>query len=117
MRIIAAYLLSVLGGNDKPDASAVKKILDSVGATADDDQLNKLIEELAGKDINEVIAAGNAKLATVPTGGSGGGAAPAAGGAAAGAAAGGAAAAKKEEEKPKEKSEESEADMGFSLFD
>jgi len=26
-------------------------------------------------------------------------------------------AAKKEEEKPKEKSEESEADMGFSLFD
>jgi len=33
------------------------------------------------------------------------------------AAAGGAPAAKKEEEKPKEKSEESEADMGFSLFD
>jgi len=30
---------------------------------------------------------------------------------------GGGAAAKKEEEKPKEKSEESEADMGFSLFD
>jgi len=33
------------------------------------------------------------------------------------AAAGGGGAAKKEEEKPKEKSEESEADMGFSLFD
>ena len=116
MRIIAAYLLSVLGGNDAPDASAVKKILDSVGATADDAELTKLIGELSGKDINEVIAAGNAKLATVPTGGSGGGAAPATGGAAA---AGGAApaAAKKEEEKPKEKSEESEADMGFSLFD
>jgi len=36
---------------------------------------------------------------------------------AAAAPAAGGAAAKKEEEKPKEKSEESEADMGFSLFD
>jgi len=114
MRIIAAYLLAVLGGNDKPDAKAVKAILDSVGATADDAQLTKLIGELSGKDINEVIAEGQKKLATVPTGGSGGGAAPATG---AGSTKKGGAAKKEEEPAKKEKSEESEADMGFSLFD
>ncbi len=56
MRIIAAYLLSVLGGNDKPDAAAVKKILDAVGVTAEDEQFKKLIAELDGKDINDIIA-------------------------------------------------------------
>jgi len=114
MRIIAAYLLAVLGGNDKPDAAAITKILDSVGIKPDAEELKKLISELDGKDLNELIAEGTKKLGSVPVGGGGGGGAPAAAGAPA---AGGAAAAKKEEEKPKEKSEESEADMGFSLFD
>lgn len=116
MRIVAAYLLAVLGGNDHPDEKTVKKILDSVGIQAEEKQLLKVLEELKGKDINEVIAEGQKKIATLPVGGGGGGgAAPAAGGAAP--AKEDAKAKEKEKEKEKEKSEESGGDMGFSLFD
>jgi ribosomal protein L12E/L44/L45/RPP1/RPP2 len=59
---------------------------------------------LEGRDVGSML---------VTAGGSSG---PAPAGGAAPAAAGGAAPAK-EAEKPKEKSEESEADLGFSLFD
>jgi len=112
MKMIAAYLLAVLGGNTSPTADDVKNILESVGAEADEEKLDFLLTELKGKDITEVIAAGREKFASVP---SGGGAiavgAPAA-------AAGGAAPAEeaKKEEKVEEK-EESDDDMGFSLFD
>ena len=54
MRHLAAYLLLTLGGNESPSASDVKKVLDSVGIDADDDRLDKLINELKGKDLNEV---------------------------------------------------------------
>merc|ERR1712135_216855 len=78
MRYVAAYLLAQLGGNDAPDAAAIKAILGSVGV--DEEKLNKVISELSGKAIDDVLAEGKEKLASVP---SGGGAAPAAGGAAA----------------------------------
>ncbi|KNG48008.1 60s acidic ribosomal protein p2 [Stemphylium lycopersici] len=111
MKHLAAYLLLGLGGNTSPSAADVKSVLEAVGIESDDERLNKLISELEGKDINELIASGSEKLASVPSGGSGGGAAaPAAGGAAA--AAEEAPAAAKEEEK-----EESDDDMGFGLFD
>ncbi|KAI0876824.1 60s acidic ribosomal protein-domain-containing protein [Hypoxylon argillaceum] len=96
MKHLAAYLLLGLGGNTSPSASDIKKVLDSVGIEADEDRLDTLISELKGKDINELIAEGSTKLASVPSGGGGGG------GAAGGAAAGGAAAA---EEKVEEKEE------------
>ena len=70
-----------------------------MGAEADDAKISKLLAELSGKDLAEVIKAGSEKLASVPSGGGGGGgaaAAPAAGGAAA------PAAAKKEEVKEEE---------------
>merc|ERR1712189_158814 len=35
MRYVAAYLLAQLGGNDAPDAAAIKAILSSVGVDAD----------------------------------------------------------------------------------
>jgi large subunit ribosomal protein LP2 len=54
VKLIGAYLLATLGGNASPSASDVKKILDSVGIEADGEQLDKLIAELDGKDINEV---------------------------------------------------------------
>ncbi|OAP63492.1 60S acidic ribosomal protein P2 [Fonsecaea erecta] len=114
MKHLAAYLLLGLAGNTDPSESDIKGVLSSVGIDADEERLSKLLEELKGKDINELIAEGSTKLASVPTGGAGGAAAPAAGGAAAG----GAAAA--EEEKPAEKEEEkeeSDEDMGFGLFD
>ena len=110
MKHLAAYLLLGLGGNASPSADDVKKVLDSVGIEADDERLNTLISELEGKDINEIIATGTEKLASVPSGGAGG----AGGAAAGGAAAGGDAPA---EEKKEEEAEESDEDMGFGLFD
>ncbi|KAL0953612.1 hypothetical protein HGRIS_004820 [Hohenbuehelia grisea] len=111
MRHIAAYLLLQLGGNASPSAADIKKVLSAVGIEADAERLDKLISELEGKDINELIAEGSSKLASVPSGGAGA-AAPAAGGAAPAAAA-----AEKAEEKKEEEKEESDDDMGFGLFD
>lgn len=97
MRYVASYLLAALGGNSSPSAKDIKKILDSVGIEADDDRLNKVISELHGKNIEDVIAQGIGKLASVPAGGAvavsaaPGSAAPAAGSAPAAAAAAGAA--------------------------
>jgi len=115
MKHLAAYLLLGLGGNTSPSADDVKGVLESVGIDADEERLEKLISELKGKDLQELIAEGSTKLASVPSGGAGAGgaAAPAAGGAAAGG-------APAEEEKPAEKEEEkeeSDEDMGFGLFD
>ncbi|MXQ90454.1 hypothetical protein E5288_WYG016191 [Bos mutus] len=58
MRYVASYLLAALGGNSSPSAKDIKKILDSVGIEADDDRLNKVISELHGKNIEDVIAQG-----------------------------------------------------------
>ena len=58
MRYVASYLLAALGGNSSPSAKDIKKILDSVGIEADDDWLNKVISELNGKNIEDVIAQG-----------------------------------------------------------
>ncbi|CAL0304026.1 unnamed protein product [Lupinus luteus] len=115
MKVIAAYLLAVLGGNNAPSAHDLKNILSSVGAEADDDRIELLLTEVKGKDITELIAAGREKLASVP---SGGGAVAVAAAPSGGAAAGGAApAAEAKEEKKVEEKEESDDDMGFSLFD
>merc|ERR1711970_751835 len=110
MRYVAAYLLAQLGGNDAPSADDLKAILSSVGVDADEERLGKVMSELSGKNIDEVLAEGREKLASVP---SGGGGARAAGGATAG----GDAAPAEEEKKPESSSEESDDDMGFGLFD
>uniref|UniRef100_A0A6B2F398 Large ribosomal subunit protein P2 n=3 Tax=Crotalinae TaxID=8710 RepID=A0A6B2F398_BOTNI len=114
MRYVAAYLLAVLGGNESPSSKDLKKILDSVGIETDDERVTKVIGELNGKNIEDVIAQGNSKLASMPAGGavavsSGGSAAPAGGPAPA--------AAEEKKEEKKEESEESDDDMGFGLFD
>ena len=111
MRYVAASLLAALGEKDV-NAKNIKSILGSVGIEAEDDKVDLVVKELAGKNLEELIAEGQSKLATMPAGG-GGGAAPAAGGAAAPAADGGAA----KEEKKEEPEEESDDDMGFGLFD
>jgi len=116
MRVISAYLLAVLGGNESPNADDIKGILDSVSIEAESDRIDQLLKELEGKSIEEVIASGVSKLASVPSGGGGGGGGGAAAGGGGGAAAGGDSAAK-EEEKKDEPEEESDEDMGFSLFD
>ncbi|KAF8376787.1 hypothetical protein HHK36_031546 [Tetracentron sinense] len=115
MKLIAAYLLALLGGNTSPSAECLKDILGSVGADADDDKIKLLLSEVKGKDITELIASGREKLASVPSGGGGGSVAVAATGGGGGGGAP-AAAEPKKEEKVEEK-EESDDDMGFSLFD
>ncbi|KAK4056050.1 60S acidic ribosomal protein P2 [Microbotryomycetes sp. JL221] len=111
MKHIAAYLLLVAGGNTSPSAADITDLLATVDITPDSERLDKLISELEGKDINELIAAGTEKLASVPSGGvSAAPAAAAAGGS-------GAAAEEKAEEKKEEEKEESDDDMGFGLFD
>jgi large subunit ribosomal protein LP2 len=103
----------LLRSRTSPSAADVKAVLESVGIEADSDRLDKLISELEGKDINELIASGSEKLASVPSGGAGG--AAASGGAAA---AGGSAEAEAAPEAAKEEEkEESDEDMGFGLFD
>ncbi|XP_062528829.1 ribosomal protein P2 isoform X1 [Bombyx mori] len=83
MRYVAAYLLAVLGGKTTPAAADVEKILSSVGIEADAEKLKKVITELNGKDVEQLIAAGREKLSSMPVGGG----APAAAAAAAPAAA------------------------------
>uniref|UniRef100_T1E2N9 Large ribosomal subunit protein P2 n=1 Tax=Psorophora albipes TaxID=869069 RepID=T1E2N9_9DIPT len=110
MRYVAAYLLAVLGGNAAPTNADIEKILSSVGVEADSARVTKVVKELSGKSVEELIASGREKLSSMPSGG----AAPVA------AAAGGAAAAAPAEEKKEEKKEESESeddDMGFGLFE
>lgn len=108
MRYVAAYLLAQLGGNDAPTADNIKAILSSVGIDADEEKLSLVISQLAGKNIDEVMAEGKEKLASVPSGGA----------AAGGAAAGGAAVEEAKEEAKASSSEESgDDDMGFGLFD
>jgi large subunit ribosomal protein LP2 len=108
MRFVAAALLTALGGKEVNKAN-LKNILDSVGIDADAEKMKIVLEQLKGKNLEELMTEGLEKLATMP---SGGGAATAAAPAAGGAAPAAAKAEAKEEEK-----EESDDDMGFGLFD
>ncbi|CAM9656222.1 unnamed protein product [Phaeothamnion confervicola] len=104
MKEVAALLLCVLGGNATPTVDDVGKVISAVGAEADADQVALMLKELDGKSIDEVVAAGTKKLATVSLGGGSGG-----GGSAAAAA--GSAAAAAPEAKKEEPEEEEEVDM------
>ncbi|KAI5306892.1 60S acidic ribosomal protein P2 [Ascosphaera pollenicola] len=110
MKHLAAYLLLKQAGNAEPSAEDIKTVLSSVGIDADQERLDKLIAEVKGKNIDELVAEGSEKLASVPAGG-------AAAAAAAPAAAGSAEAAAPAAEEKKEEEEESDEDMGFGLFD
>lgn len=110
MKYLAAYLLLVQGGNTSPSASDISSLLESVGVEVDESRISTLLGELKGKTIEELVAEGNTKLASVPTGG-------AASSSSGGAASSGAAAEEAAEEKEEEEKEESDDDMGFGLFD
>ncbi|KAL6942035.1 60S ribosomal protein P2-alpha [Hanseniaspora vineae] len=109
MKYLAAYLLLNAAGTT-PSADSIKSVLESVGIEIEDDKVSSLLTALEGKSVEELIAEGNEKLASVPTAGPAGAASGASG-----AAAGGADAA--EEEAAEEEAEESDEDMGFGLFD
>ncbi|XP_056694844.1 60S acidic ribosomal protein P2-like [Spinacia oleracea] len=84
----------------------------AVGVEPDEARLQLFFDQVSGKDITELVAAGREKLASVPAGGG----AVAVSAAPSGGAGAAAAEAPKEEKKVEEK-EESDDDMGFSLFD
>lgn len=107
-KYLAAYLLLNAAGST-PSADSIKTVLGSVGIEVEDEQVSTLLASLEGKTVEELIAEGNEKLASVPTGGSG--AAAASGSAAA------EASTEAAEEEAEEEKEESDDDMGFGLFD
>merc|ERR1711959_709499 len=75
MKVVASYMLAVVGGNATPSVSDCKKILKAMNISLDADQeerLEELVEEMNGKDIHEVIAEGHKKLAKIPGGDAGG---------------------------------------------
>eukprot|EP00088_Acartia_fossae_P040365 TRINITY_DN4203_c0_g1_i2.p1 TRINITY_DN4203_c0_g1~~TRINITY_DN4203_c0_g1_i2.p1 ORF type:complete len:112 (-),score=77.57 TRINITY_DN4203_c0_g1_i2:193-528(-) len=111
MRYVAAALLTALAGKDITAAN-IEAILSSVGVEVDKANLDIVVKNLAGKSIDELMAEGSTKLASMPAGGGGG-----AGGAAAPADGGAAPAEEKKEEKKEEEEEEEDDDMGFGLFD
>ncbi|KAL4757859.1 60S acidic ribosomal protein P2 [Aspergillus foveolatus] len=67
MKHLAAYLLLTLGGISEPGADDIREVLASVGIEADEVRLAQLLNELRGKDIHELIAEGESKLATLGT--------------------------------------------------
>merc|ERR1719267_380992 len=103
MKYVAAYLMAALAGKESPSAADIKKILESVESEYDESIASKLVSQLEGKTIHEVVAEGKEKLKGFGGGGGGGG-----GGGVAVAASGGdaaPAAAKKEEKKVEEEEE------------
>lgn len=80
MRYVAAYLLAVLGGKESPAAADIEKILSSVGIEADATRLGKVVADLQGKSVEELIKEGREKLSSLPVGGGAAAAAPAAAG-------------------------------------
>lgn len=79
MRYVAAYLLAVLGGKESPSTADIEKILSSVGIEADGTRLGKVVADLKGKSIDDLIKEGREKLSSMPVGGGVAAAAPAAG--------------------------------------
>jgi large subunit ribosomal protein LP2 len=109
MKFLAAYLLANLNTEQEVSAKSLTTILTAAGIDADKEKIKTIIDSLKGKDINEIIAEGSAKLATV-----GGGSGAASSGAAKSS---GGKAAEVVEEAPAEDAESEDDDMGFGLFD
>merc|ERR1712083_158906 len=55
---MAAYALLVLGGNEKPSADDVSKLLKEAGVAADSDKINDMIEKVKGKSFHELVTEG-----------------------------------------------------------
>ena len=70
MKYLATYLLLKLGGKDHPSKEDITQALATVGIDADVSDIDKLLAELEGKDLDEMIAQGRTMLATFGTGNS-----------------------------------------------
>ena len=65
----------VLGGKAEPSAEDVTSLITSAGGEVDEEQLGVLLADVAGKNLNELLAKGEEDLKSVSVGG-GGSAAP-----------------------------------------
>ncbi|KAH7518107.1 hypothetical protein FEM48_Zijuj09G0135500 [Ziziphus jujuba var. spinosa] len=115
MKVLAAYMLAVLGGNTNPTADDLKKILSSVGAEVDENKIVFLLSQVNGKDFTELIASGREKLVSMSS--SFGGAAVAVAAAVGGENGAAAANEQEREEKVGEREESDDDDFNFTLFD
>ena len=79
MKHVAAYMLATLGGVEQPSVADIKKILSAAGIQTEDERAEQLVASLSGKNVEEVVASGMSKLASMPSGGVAVAAAPAAG--------------------------------------
>ncbi|KFK33742.1 hypothetical protein AALP_AA5G054100 [Arabis alpina] len=69
MKVIAAFLLSKLAGNENPVKSDLKKIFDSVGAEFDEEKIDLFFSLIKDHDVTELIAAGREKMGALSSGG------------------------------------------------
>ncbi|KAI1730736.1 60s acidic ribosomal protein [Ditylenchus destructor] len=65
MKYVAAYLLANLGGNASPTAKDIEKILGAASLDVDMENANAVVNALKGKEVGDVIAAGQKKLASL----------------------------------------------------
>merc|ERR1712146_332287 len=103
---LAGYMMLVLGGNASPSKEDVTKALGAVGVEVDEDRLDKMLADLEGKDLDELLESGKGLLVQFGSGGGGGGS----GGG------GGGAADEAEEEKEEEGEEEADIGGGIDMF-
>lgn len=59
MRYLSAYILATLGGNKSPSVKDISEILSSVGIDVDNTLAEKVVAQLKGKNIEELIAEGD----------------------------------------------------------
>jgi large subunit ribosomal protein LP2 len=104
MRYLAAYALLSLGGKEGVTAADVKAFLESSGIEVNEEKLAKVASAIDGKNIDELIKEGKAKMKAI-SGSSGSGSGS-------GGSSGAAPAAGKKEEKAEEKEEAAEVDVG-----
>eukprot|EP00999_Lentomonas_sp_LEN2_P001688 NODE_2775_length_506_cov_23.437995_g2725_i0.p1 GENE.NODE_2775_length_506_cov_23.437995_g2725_i0~~NODE_2775_length_506_cov_23.437995_g2725_i0.p1 ORF type:complete len:111 (-),score=40.40 NODE_2775_length_506_cov_23.437995_g2725_i0:108-440(-) len=110
MKYVAAYLLCNLAGKSG-NKNEISKILEAAGTEVDDAKLTAFLKCVEGKSAAELIAMGQDKLASVP---SGGGVVVSSGG---GDDKKSEKKTEKKEEVQEEVQEEEEEDVDFDLFD
>ncbi|KAL1223260.1 Large ribosomal subunit protein P2x [Cardamine amara subsp. amara] len=69
MKVIAAFLLAKLAGNENPTSDDLKKIFESVGAEIDETKIDLLFSLIKDHDVTELIAVGREKMAALSSGG------------------------------------------------
>ncbi|CAH8388777.1 unnamed protein product [Eruca vesicaria subsp. sativa] len=114
MKVVAAFLLAKLAGNENPTKDDLKNIFDSVGAEFDQTKTDLFFSLVKDHDVTELIAAGREKMGALSSGGGAVAMVAGGGGGEAASAAEPAAETKKVEEE-KEESDDGEGMM--SLFD